>query len=107
MAEPVVQATAYSVCCIPEGIDYELFAIRVEYVGRDRWAVRLRGKRCLGSDGEWDWEPIPSERSDEWLAAHHFDLDTALRLAKEQAPLVTVNGWTVHDVLDQMNEEEW
>jgi hypothetical protein len=41
----------------------------------------------------------PSEREDDWLDTHRFDLDTALKLAKEQAPLVTVNGYTVTDAL--------
>ncbi len=41
----------------------------------------------------------PSERDDDWLDAHRFDLDTALMLAKEAAPKVTVNGFTVADAL--------
>lgn len=70
------------------------FTIRVVRRSEDRWAV-LRWSRCLGADGEWDYESIPSERTDEWKATHRFDLDTALRLAQEAAPKVTVNGWTV------------
>src|SRR5258708_24235279 len=27
----------------------------------------LHSGQCLGTDGEWDWESIPSDRSDEWL----------------------------------------
>lgn len=38
-------------------------------------------------------------REDDWLAAHRFDLDTALKLAREAAPHVTVNGRTVADAL--------
>ncbi len=83
------------------------FALTVEYRGRDRWAVK-RHSQVLGSDGTWDYEMRTSEREDEWLATHRFDLDTALKLAKEQAPLITVNGHTVADALAmrQASKEE-
>ncbi|MDX3637798.1 hypothetical protein PV728_48020 [Streptomyces europaeiscabiei] len=97
--EPIVQPTAYSVNCLPEdGIDSHVFEITVEYRGKDRWAVK-RHSQCLSSEGVWEWEMRPSEREDDWLDTHRFDLDTALKLAKEQAPLVTVNGFTVTDAL--------
>ncbi|MFP3986930.1 hypothetical protein U9R90_05385 [Streptomyces sp. E11-3] len=97
--EPTVQATQYTVNCLPEdGINSHVFEITVEYRGRDRWAVK-RHSSCLGADGTWDYEMRSSSREDEWLATHRFDLETALKLAKEQAPLVTVNGFTVADAL--------
>lgn len=97
--EPVARPTRYAVSCLPEdGIDSHVFEITVEYRGQDRWAVK-RHSQVLGADGAWDWEMRPSEREDDWLDSHRFDLDTALRLAKEQAPLVTVNGHTVADAL--------
>jgi hypothetical protein len=101
MPEPTVRPTRYEVNCLPEeDINARLFALTVEYRGRELWAVR-RGTfhDCLGVDGTWDHEPNPSNRDDDWLAAHRFDLDTALRLAKEAAPKVTVNGWTVQRAL--------
>jgi hypothetical protein len=97
--KPTVKATRYDVCCLPEGnVNARHFTLRVEYRGRDRWTV-TDGFLCLGKDGEWSYESIPSEREDEWLAAHRFDEETALRLAKEAAPKVTVNGHTVADAL--------
>jgi hypothetical protein len=97
--EPIVQATRYTVNCLPEdGIDSHVFEITVEYRGHDRWAVK-RHSQCLAADGTWDYEMRPSERDDDWLDAHRFDLDTALKLAKEAAPKVTVNGFTVADAL--------
>ena len=93
------QATRYLVSCLPEEqADRYLFALQVEYRGSDRWAVTRHGE-CLNRDGNWDWEHRPSEREDEWLAEHRFDLDTALDLAKAAAPLITVNGFTVADAL--------
>jgi hypothetical protein len=93
------RVTEYTACALPEdNINAGSFAITVVYRGRGLWAVSRLG-RCLGSDGEWDFESVPSERRDEWLATHRFDEATALRLAVEQAPKVTVNGWTVAAVL--------
>lgn len=97
--EPIVQATRYTVNCLPEdGLDSHVFEITVEYRGDNRWAVK-RHSQCLAADGTWDYEMRPSEREDDWLAAHRFDLNTALKLAKEAAPHVTVNGFTVADAL--------
>ncbi|RAJ70229.1 hypothetical protein K378_01394 [Streptomyces sp. Amel2xB2] len=93
-----VQPTRYEVSCVPEGIDRAHFSIHVEYRGRDLWAV-TRHRECLAADGTWSWESIPSEREDEWLARHRFDLDTALELAKQVAPLLTVNGFTVTEAI--------
>ncbi|MET7975790.1 hypothetical protein ABZW44_22645 [Streptomyces mirabilis] len=96
---PAVKATRYTVNCLPEdSIDSHVFEITVEYRGHDRWAV-TRHSQCLAADGTWDWEMRPSERENDWLDTHRFDLDTALKLAREQAPLVTVNGFTVADAL--------
>jgi hypothetical protein len=91
---PYVEATRYEVSIFPaDDINRQVYTINVEDRGRDRWAV-VRHRQCLSAVGEWSWESIPSEREDEWLAAHRFDLDTAQRLAKEAAPHLTVNGLT-------------
>lgn len=97
--EPTARPTRYEVNCLPEDdINAAGFALAVEYRGRGRWAV-VRHGQCLAADGTWDYESVPSERADEWLAQYRHDLDTALRLAREAAPRVTVNGWTVDDAL--------
>ena len=85
LPEPTITPTQYLVTCIPEHKDPGGYrGITVEYRGDDRYAVLHYG-RCLGTDGEWDREAGVSERTDEWLDAHRFDLETALRLAKEAA----------------------
>lgn len=120
--EPIVQATAYTVNCLPEsGIDSDVFALRVEYRGAGRWGVYRNAHCCLGSDGKWSWgytwrdgtqEPATDEEwteyhagRDAWLAAHRFDEQTALKLAKEHAPHVTVNGYTVADALTEAGHD--
>lgn len=97
--EATARVTEYQVSCVPDDfIDAPAFALTVEWRGEDTWAI-CRFSRCLGSDGVWDHEPIPSDREDEWIATHRFTEDEALRLAKEAAPKVVVNGWTVAAVL--------
>lgn len=99
-------ATRYTVNLLPETDPHgHVFEITVEYRGDGQWAI-LRHGWCLSQSGEWDYELRPSEREDEWIAAHRFDLDTALRLAKEAAPSVTVNGLTAADALARFNARE-
>ena len=92
-------ATRYSVSALPpDHCEAGHFTIEVEWRGAGRWAV-CRHRMCLGTDGEWDFESVPTERAEKWLAAHRFDLHTAMRLAREAAPGLTVNGFTVADVI--------
>lgn len=91
--------TEYTICALPEGnVNYRHYAITVEWRGDGRWAV-CSGGFCFGTDGEWEYEPRPSERDDDWLDTHRFDEQSALRLAEEQAPLMTCNGITVQEAL--------
>ncbi|MFJ2675090.1 hypothetical protein [Streptomyces sp. NPDC087525] len=109
--EPTTQIAQYRINCLPEdGIDSELFGITVEYRGKGRWAV-VRLSSYLGADGTWSWghdwpgEPTSDQYEayeasrQRWLDTHRFDEETALRLAREAAPHVTVNGFTVADAI--------
>lgn len=89
MTTLTVMPTEYVVTCAPRwSINAGPWTIRVVERGPDRWAVSLRGIWCLSDTGNWDEEPLPSERDDAWKTAHRFDLNTALRLAKEAAPAI-------------------
>lgn len=103
--EPYVQPTGYLVSCLPEGHDDRwTFTMQVKHMGGGLFAVK-HGIRHYAADGTWEYEPgwLDDGSEDEaeaaWLAAHRFDLDTALRIAKEQAPLLTYRGHTVADAL--------
>lgn len=105
---PEAQAhpTEYTVSCLPlDHPDADSFTLYVRWTGGDRWKVTTMFKDALAADGEWDGEPLPSERTDEWLAAHRFDFDTALALAKEHAPRMTLRArgrvLTVDEILAQ------
>lgn len=100
---PAVRITRYEVSCLQlDHDDYSLYSITVEWRDVNKWAV-LRNGFCLGLDGKWDWERLPSGREDEWVATHRFDLDTALRLATQAAPDLRTNGYTVADALNQVS----
>ncbi len=92
------QATKYTVCALP--LDHReagYFSITVEWRGDDLWAVCRYGE-CLDGDGNWSHEPQVSSRTADWVATHRFDLTTALELAEQAAPHITVNGYTVDQV---------
>lgn len=96
-----VQPTQYTVSILPEDdLYYDIYAVTVEYRGPECWAV-MRGRRCLGADGVWDLGQRYND--DQWMASHRFDLDTALRLAREAAPNVKTNGWTAAEVLAELS----
>lgn len=100
MAEPRAEVTQYTVTVFPEdSINRHVYDITVERRAPGRWAV-CRLRECLDVNGEWDWEPTPSERDDRWKALHRFDLETALRLAKGAASGVVVNGMTAVECVE-------
>jgi hypothetical protein len=49
----------------------------------EAWAVR-RDMDCLALDGTWSYEPMPSSRTEEWLARHRF---TSAEAAAHAIPL--------------------
>jgi hypothetical protein len=96
-----INLTEFEVSLLPrDHIDYRLFALKVEYRGDDRWAVVHLGY-CLDADGEWDYEPLPSSRDDDWLATHRFPRAEASRRAVRAAGGVTVNGLTASEIAER------
>lgn len=55
--------------------------VKVSWRGNDRWAVLKLGS-CLNVYGEWEFEPSPSNRNDEFKERCRFTLDEALTRAK-------------------------
>lgn len=52
--------------------------MRSPFYPDERWSVRL-GCQCLSVTGEWEWEPIPSERRQAFYDRCRFkSLDAAL-----------------------------
>lgn len=57
---------------------------RQQLSGPDRWAV-VDGRAVLNTDGEWEYEPLPSNRTDEFLLRTRFSLEEALKLGRAVA----------------------
>lgn len=49
--------------------------------GVGEWVVRKFGRRCMNHDGEWEGEPQPSSRDDEFFKRCRFDRNDALSRA--------------------------
>lgn len=101
-----VEPTTYSVTAFPDDdINSTVWLITIEARGFGRWAV-CHFRQCLGADGEWDYEPRPSSREDDWIADHRFDLDEATRLAREALPRLVVNGRTAGQFIAERRARE-
>ena len=50
----------------------------------ESWAIRA-GSACMSTTGEWDIEPMPSDRTDEWLANHRWPSAAAAWAALRQS----------------------
>ncbi|GAA2696399.1 hypothetical protein [Actinoplanes palleronii] len=93
------QATEYTLSALPEEHpEASLFQVKVAYRGRGKWAVIWRSY-CINRRGVWDYEPLPSSRTDRWLKAHRFELDEALRLARKALPKLSIHGMTAAEIL--------
>jgi hypothetical protein len=93
-----VEPTTFTVCGLPaDDVNAAVWKLTVESRGRGLWAVMHMDTYCLSETGEWDYEPSPSNRGDEFLATHRFDREEALRLAQEVYPNLIVNSMWVRD----------
>ena len=94
-----VRVEAYGVNALPQDHDAARhFELRVESRGNGWWAV-TRGTECLSIDGDWDYEPLPSARTTEWVAAHRFGEAEAIRMARQACRAIRVNGVTAEELL--------
>jgi hypothetical protein len=56
--------------------------ITIENRSKGQWAVLQHGKLVLARDGEWEWEPLPSERTEAFKRRTRYTLTQAVRLAR-------------------------
>jgi hypothetical protein len=97
-----LKSVAYSVGELPlDHPEYYNFEIRVECrnLAEGQWAIVRRADVWSRSTSSWDYEPLSSGRTDEWLADHRFSRAEAILIATRLAPGLTVNGFTVTDAL--------
>jgi len=77
---------------------------RVPGIKGIRWAI-YRGKAgsgvCLSRGGSWDFEPVPSSRTENWLSQHLYaTLEDAIERARKAAPFVKVSGRTALELAE-------
>jgi len=89
----------------PDSLDATVWGVNIEWRGDDKYAVTHLSS-CLNDVGEWVHEPIPSSRTDEFIAATRFDYDIARRWAIAVADTVVVNGMNWRDVADKKMSAE-
>jgi hypothetical protein len=96
-ADVVEQVTEYRVSAAP--LDHPegwRFALIVRWNRTGTWMVTdgASPPDYMGADGLWSWESGVDRDAEGWRDAYKFDLETALRIAREAAPKVVINGWT-------------
>lgn len=82
----------YPTGCEPGNPDARYYIVRVARKGQDRWAVMWMGECWNGSD--WEYEPLPSNRPDDFLDRCRFPLDDAVRIAAALPDTLVMNGRT-------------
>jgi len=69
------------------------FTITVAWRNEGQWAVCWMGD-CLNKRGEWEYESIPSSRTEAFFKRCRFTEDEAKRRALEAVDKLTINGRT-------------
>lgn len=66
----------------------------------DRWGVKRFSYRLNRNTMEWSYEPIPSERTDQWREDHQFTYEEAANAALALVDDLVVNGMTAQEASD-------
>ncbi|WP_217925125.1 hypothetical protein [Miltoncostaea oceani] len=59
---------------------------------RDRWAIVRSGGFCMNRSGQWEYEPLPSSRSDDFIARTRFTLTEATEICRSKGWLGARGG---------------
>jgi hypothetical protein len=85
-----VEPRQFVIRCVPLGhplrdrfSDMDIYEIRIEYRDEDRWAVMFHGR--VWTTKGWEWEPIPSSRTEAFRRRARFPLAKAIDIARERA----------------------
>ena len=77
LRELVSMAEAYTITDDSKRRSHGYEHIEVKHRGDDLWCVS-NGTSVLNKSGEWEWEPQPSSRTDEFISDTRFSLDEAI-----------------------------
>lgn len=88
MNEPSIELVVRSYYLKVDGIlSEDMLDICLQRTEGVKWAVRRINKECLNKNGEWEVEPLPFERNEEFLKRCRFDtkeeaIETYIRWSK-------------------------
>lgn len=94
-----IKPTQYLVTGLPDGDpDSQVWSLTIEWrgPGPDSWAV-MHHAYCLSKGGKWDYEPLPSSRTDAFIKRHRFTLAAAEHAARRELPKLIINGLRIQD----------
>jgi hypothetical protein len=87
--------------CLPESHDdCPAYTVRVAYRGNGLYAVEHM-RWCYDANYQRDYNRVPDEGGEEWLARYRFNFTTALLVAQRVAHLLIVNGRTAEQLLKE------
>lgn len=84
-----LQDAAKKVAVLDYATDFRIAEdVIVTWRGGNAWAIKTRFGDVYGKDGEWHHEPLPSNRTDEFMVNTRYGrdeaIDVALKLASER-----------------------
>lgn len=103
--EAYTEVRCYEVSCLPWGHQARHSAtLYVQSALDDKWYVHdgLSPQRCLSDDGWWYYRAEYS--SEKFQEMCYFGLMKAKNLARNYAPFMTVNGYTVEELLEKFSD---
>lgn len=59
----------------------DIWIVRTDHV-KDTWKI-WNGSSVYNTFQEWEWEPQPSSRNDEFFSRTRYDLETAVKIAEK------------------------
>lgn len=102
MTETDLLAHATEFAFHPEGASFgdrevHFFTVTVARRSADTWAVLWMNQCWDKKTQSWEYEPLPSSRTNKFLRNARFTLDEAVRIARGKPDTLSVNGKTWAD----------
>lgn len=100
-----VTLTSMEVSCLPEEHDARpAYTVKIAYRGNGLYAVE-HVRWCFDRDYQRDYNRVPDEGAEEWLARFRFDFETAMKVAERVAHLLIINGRTAEQLLKEEGQQ--
>lgn len=104
LLDHATEFTFYPSGAASEDMDAHHFAIQVSRRSEGRFAI-VHGSQCWNGT-TWEYESLPSHRTEEFIASTRFDRDDAVRQALELVDAIKINGFTWRQWLEHFAANE-